>query len=330
VNPSAEPFDGARFVAGTVELAAAEAVAIRVTVTQEGSEQKTKNGHSHKWQEIHRRTVARPFYLLHSTGERIRVEPTEDVLFVDTLDQREWIEPLRRSLRAELLPGEHAVVEGVLRKAPDPEAEGVSVGYREAASRGWVMKPGRSGMHVSVEDLSRRHALRAKAFRSTLVWVILLGIAAQVPLWTHRQRYFLGANMVAEYTEKTSYVTRNSKGQITTHYVVKLFYDDEKSFRHYETLEIDSDDYEDLPAKGRIWVRHVPGHPEATALGAGSSVGAVPWFLAAGLLGIGGYRVIAAHRYRRWYEGPVVHKGNGRLPPYTGERFLADQKTAKS
>src|SRR5687767_5549275 len=62
-NPNTAPFEGARFVAGTVELAQDEVTAIQVTVTQRGSEVADKNGTRHRWEEIHREQISRPFYL---------------------------------------------------------------------------------------------------------------------------------------------------------------------------------------------------------------------------------------------------------------------------
>jgi len=318
--PSAEPFDGARFVAGNVELAQGEEAAVRVTVTQSGTQTRTKNGYTHKWEETHRETLARPFYLRLESGARIRVEPPKDVLLVDSLDQREWIQPLERRVRAELRAGEHAIVEGVLRRSEDPEEMASGKGYRQAAHPGWVMKPGPRGMQISTEDLSRRHALRARAFKWTIFWVVIAGIFMQIPLFEYRRSFANGRSFVAEYLNKSSYTSRGSKGKITVHSLVHVAYQDERGVAQRRSIEVDEADWTELPlGPGTIWMRHRPG--DVAALGKGASILSVYWLFAAGLLGLGIYRVGSTFLYRRWYEGRLKDKGQGPLPPPTGQRF---------
>ncbi len=209
VNPGVALFEGARFVAGKVELAQGEPSAVRVTVTQKGTERAPKGIWSHCWTETARETSARPFYLVHESGARIRVEPPLDVMLVDGLDQKEWLERTERRLRAELAPGELAVVEGFLQRGEDPEAADGKVGYRQAARQGWIMKPIRRGkMHISTEALSRRHLLRARAFRYALAWMIAAALGGQVPLRTYYLRVFFGKDVEAEYTGKFAVETK--------------------------------------------------------------------------------------------------------------------------
>ncbi|MDI3284121.1 hypothetical protein [Polyangium sp. 15x6] len=332
IKPKAPLFEGARFVAGTVELAQGESDAVRVTISQEGSEESDKNNNkTHTWTETERETRARPFYLRHDTGARVRVEPPEDVLLVDTLDQKEWLHSSKRKLRAELLPGERVIVEGRLHKALDPEGIGETAGYREAATMGFTMKPSlQKGMHISTESLSRRHELRARAFFWTCVGVGFLGLVMNIPLGTYRLRVFLGENVVATYFGKRTYETNNGKGQTTVHHGVDVRYESPTGTAHLSRrIEIDEDDYMELPGgPGEIWIRHVPSLPSATALGQGSSVWFPPWCAAAVIAGIAVYRAYRTHTYRRWYEGRLQEKGKGPLPPQTNERFLADDPTA--
>ncbi|MDI1482886.1 hypothetical protein [Polyangium sp. y55x31] len=333
IKPKAPLFEGARFVAGTVELAQGESDAVRVTITQEGSEQAGKNNNkTHSWVETERETRARPFYLRHDTGARVRVEPPEDVLLVDTLDQKEWLHSSRRKLRAELLPGERVIVEGRLHKAPDPEGIGETAGYREAATMGFTMKPSpQKGMHISTESLSRRHELRARAFYWTCVWVVFLGFVMNVPLATYRARVFLGESVVATLLGKRTYERSNGKGKTTQHRAVDVRYESPPgTVRFGGLVEIDEDDYLELPpgAKGEIWLRRVPSFPIATALGQGSSVLFQAWCVAAVIAGLAMYRAYRTHTYRRWYEGRLVEKGKGPLPPQTNERFLSDDPKA--
>lgn len=60
-HPHAPISPGGRFVAGVVEFAQGESVAVDVTVTQRGSEQSNKNGVTHQWLEVGRMVRARPF-----------------------------------------------------------------------------------------------------------------------------------------------------------------------------------------------------------------------------------------------------------------------------
>lgn len=328
---TASLFEGMRFIAGVVEYAQGENAAVSVTVTQGGTEHQTKNGKYHRWEENGRKTLARPFYVKHASGARIRVEPPEDVLLVDKLDQKEWKARDERRLRAEIVPGEHAVVEGVLRRERDPEAIDANVGYRQAASEGWVMKPRRNaGMQISTEDLSRRHTLRMKAFYTSMAWLFVAGSIAQVPLLTYRARVLLGHNVVAEYAGKSTYTTRNSKGQVSTHYVAKVWHETEKSKRDYIDAEIDSSDHAAAPnSPQKIWIRQVWAFEDATALGRGSSISFFMWLLSTFVQTIGILSVGASHRYRRWYEGKVVEQKNGELPLPTLEAFRADEKPKK-
>lgn len=331
IKPKVALFEGARFVAGTVEFAQGEFEAVRVTISQEGSEEADKNNRkTHTWTETERETRARPFYLRHDTGARIRVEPPDDVLLVDTLDQKEWLHSSKRKLRAELLPGERVVVEGRLHRAPDPEEVGETAGYRQAATTGWTMKPSpQKGMHVSTESLSRRHELRARAFYWTCVWVGFLGLVMLIPLGTYRARVLLGENVVATYLGKRTF-ERTSKGKTTLHQGVDIRYESPPGMARFSRgIEVDEDDYVELPAgPGEIWLRRVPGFSTATALGQGSSVWVPPWVAAVVLAGIAVYRAYRTHTYRRWYEGRLIEKDKGPLPPQTNERFLADDPVA--
>ncbi|UQA59463.1 hypothetical protein [Polyangium aurulentum] len=313
---------GAHFVAGDVELAQGEDVAVRVTVTQVGSETQTRSGHTHGWSESQRTVEANPFYLRHESGARIRVEPPENVILVDALDQMEWWAKDRRRQRAELTAGEEAMVEGTLQRGHDPEAM-QSGGYRDPAALGWVMKPAADGrMHISTEDLTRRHVLRARAFDKTLVLVILLGVVAQVALTGYWQRVFYGEDIVASYLNKQMYETRDGKGNVIRNHAIRIEFGKGES-----RWDVDPIDYSRLPdSGGEIWVRHVPEYPEATALGRGSSVGMVSWVIAVACAAVSAYLTRSTHRYRRWYDGKLVESGEGRLPEPPNIRFTHIQR----
>jgi hypothetical protein len=151
--------DGARFVSGKVELGEGESVAVRVTITQHGSEIRGKSP-THKWTETERRVEKRPFYLRLDSGERVRVDAANAaVLLVDKLDRMHWVQKWERQKRAQLDAGERAFAKGILRRRHDPNAAGV--GYRDAGES-WVLMPLAGRIHVSTEDVAQRHQLRAR------------------------------------------------------------------------------------------------------------------------------------------------------------------------
>jgi hypothetical protein len=320
-------FEGARFVAGNVELADGSNVAIRVTIDQQGAEHTSKNNRTHSWIEIERQIEAQPFYVRMADGERVRVEPPIDVMLVDKLDQMEWLATNWRRRRAELTPGERAVIEGRLERGVDPELQGVNSTYRTTASTGWIMKPTkRRGMYVSAENLSRRHELRARAFMKTAIIVAFINIVGMSVHLQYRTRLLLGQNVVANYGGKSYYQTRNSKGHVVNHYSAIASYMERPEHVYSTRIDVDHDDFQRLPEKsGRIWLRYVPGKEWATALGLGSSVNGPLTFTSVFLFGFGIYLVIRTQRHRRWYEGQVVDQGQGPLPLPTNERFAADR-----
>lgn len=324
--------EGARFVAGNVELGDGTNLAIRVTLSQEGTQRAYKNGHTHTWTEVDRQIEAVPFYLRITNGDRIRVEPPVDVMLVDRLDQMEWLAPAFRRRRAELTPGERAVVEGRLEHAVDPELHGPNATYRTVASKGWVMKPTkRRGMYVSTESLSRRHELRARAFSRAMLFAMVINVIAASVLFQYRTSLVLGHNVGAHYGGKKHYQTHDSKGRVIQHYAAIVSYMDDPVHVFSEQIDLDYNDFVKLPQNNsRIWLRYVPGRNWATTLGVGASVNAPLLIISAILVGIGFYRIIRAKLHRRWYEGQVVEQAHGPLPVPMNIRFVADEVALSS
>lgn len=317
-------FEGARFVAGTVELAQGATTAIRVTIDQEGTETEYKKKGSHTWTEINRQVEAVPFYVRTASGERVRVEPPVDVMLVDNLDQMEWHAPTRRRRRAELTPEEGAVIEGRLERGTDPELHGPASTYRTIASTGWIMKPTkRKGMYVSAESLSRRYDLRARAFiRATIAMVAATMIAACI-IGAYRVRLWRGENVVANYLGRANFLDSRKNGNGLPHYGVTVTYVDDSNKKFDELVEIDYGDWSDLPDKrGQIWLRYVPSSPWATTIGKGASVNGLHLLLSAGILAAGIYFIRQTARHRRWYEGQLIEKAEGHLPPPTKAMFV--------
>lgn len=317
--------EGARFVAGEVELAQNEPLAVRVTITQTGTEQHgSKGGVNHRWTETDRETEVRPFYIRHASGARIRVEPgAYEVLLVDALDEEHWTHRHARKRRATLSAGESAIVEGELVRGHDPEASGE--GYR-GSSAGWVLRPRDGVVHISTEDLGRRHSLRARAFAIALFVLPFFALAAQLPTITAHARMFAGHDEQAHYVQRANWTTRNNKGRTIYHYAVRYA---PRDTGVTDTVEIDSDDYHGLP-DGRgltddgprtIWVRRVPAMPFATNIGAGVTVNA--WLLVLSAMATAGvgYWVWKRHAYRRWYERALEEGGSGSLPTPSRRTF---------
>jgi len=319
-------FEGARFVAGNVELAQGEKTAVRVTIKQEGEEKLNKGAYSHSWTEVERKIEAVPFYLRTTNGERVRVEPPTDVMLVDKLDQMEWSHPTKRRRRAELVAGEQAIIEGRLERGHDPELQNGS-GYRDTGARGWVMKPTqRRGMSISSEGLARRHELRAKAFvRLTFVTIIISVIATAMTI-PYRLRTFAGKNVEATYLHRGVYLEKDKKNQRTTKtYTAHAKYIDDNGIEHVGRYDVDFSDYEVLPPRpGRIWMRVVPAYPQLSALGKGTSVSFGELFFRFFILVIGRFCIDYTRDHRRWYEGHVVDRGKGQLPAPSDARFLED------
>ncbi|MBL8678148.1 MAG: hypothetical protein JNK05_03240 [Myxococcales bacterium] len=317
-DPATPLEEGARFVAGTVELARHERIAVRVTIKQVGVEHHGSKGSvNHRWTETSRDTEARPFYLRHASGARVRVEPANSqVLLVDALDQEHWTSTHTRQRRAVLSAGERAIVEGELVRGPDPEASGE--GYRGSAA-GWVLRPRDGAVNISAEDLGRRHTLRGRAFFKALFIVPVLGALALLPTLTAHARLVAGQDTLADYVQRATWTTRNNKGHVTHHYAARFALRDTGETH---TIEVDRSDYESLPdSRGfneegpqTIWVRRVPSMPVALCLGAGATLSA--WLLALSALGLGGvgYFVWKRHTYRRWYERTLVESHSGHLP----------------
>jgi hypothetical protein len=136
---------------------------VQVSIRQHGREYQTKQGQRHKWTEIDREVVTRPFTLRLVSGQEVRVEPDPstflvDHLYVVTSRKADW-----RTRVARVLAGEDVYVEGTL-DAPRGGA------YRGAAEP--TLRPIRGGrMLISVEPLEKRHELRSRVHRT---WAIVL------------------------------------------------------------------------------------------------------------------------------------------------------------
>jgi hypothetical protein len=323
----------AMFVSGKVALAEGQRIAVRVTVKQRGMEHRNQKGHTRwVWEECLRDTEVKPFYIVHASGARVRVDAQGgEVHLVDALDQRHWVDRNERHLRAELTPGEHVVAEGILRRGHDPEHAG-GEGYRDA-SQGWVLGPLSGRLHLSSEDLSRRHALRARAFGRTLAWLPFALALCLAPLGPYLLRAWFGERVAAAYLGRHHWTTVSNKGQTSHHYAFSYRIDapiEERDASERGQLRVGERDYRlilpertsyAVTGEPRIWVRRVRGYPMLTAAGPRSTVHALGALLSSALLFAVGYQIRKRHVYRRWYERDLHENGTGRLADPSGERF---------
>ena len=128
-----------RVVRGKVEPLGSEETAASVTVVQEACNITVKQARSHEWEEVSRECAAVPFALVRDDGQRVRVEPGEDLLLVDVLTT-EVPDPTskRRVRRAEASRGEVFCAYGELHKHAGPEG-----GAYRGNAEPWVLRPPR-------------------------------------------------------------------------------------------------------------------------------------------------------------------------------------------
>jgi hypothetical protein len=173
---------------------------ITVDIEQRGREWKGKHSWHHEWREVSRRVDARPFYVVRPNGERVRVEPDQNVFLVDRLDGTDRFEHARRRRTATLRPGEKVAITGVLVRGFDPRQGG----YRDAAPALVLKPPPRGRMLVSTEPLADRHRTRASTYRGLAIAVGVLLAFSHGLLFAnvHLQRF--GAKRVSATIERVS------------------------------------------------------------------------------------------------------------------------------
>jgi hypothetical protein len=175
---------GDTIVHGRVEYAAGTDSAMRVVVEQTGTEAESSGSWTTTWTEVRRSVTVVPFYLVHRSGERVRVEPSRGAQFVGALPLvAERVDATHRTRIAKIAADEVVWITGVLTKDHDPEGVG---GYRGAS--GWVMRSARHPMLISTEAPESR--LLEDAARSR-TWMIVFEILFVVMLLAHVQYHAL-------------------------------------------------------------------------------------------------------------------------------------------
>jgi hypothetical protein len=215
-SPDAPLCAGEIILHGTVEHAVKAPHAVRVEVTQEGSEAESSGSWSHSWKEVDRRLLVHPFYLrLSRGGARIRVEPDAKAYLVDDLDGIVCVNTARRVRIAELTPGEEVYVHGVLSHGLDPEA---SAGYRDDHHALVLRSPARRPMLLSSEPLGERFLQRARLHGGVAAFLLVVFAIWQLILLPYHARVAVGESVEATIVKLNHYTTTDSEGDVVNHY----------------------------------------------------------------------------------------------------------------
>ncbi|MFT5356030.1 MAG: hypothetical protein ACI9KE_003252 [Polyangiales bacterium] len=303
--------EGAGFVVGTVEFDEDADYAVVVEIRQRGKEyrpkrrnpRRAKPGIKQSWTEVERRCFAQPFWIRHSSGERVRVEPGQDVELVDHLNVTVHDKSHERIRIAELLAGERVVAKGSLQlSAPTRGAN-----YREAGPRTWLLlKSAQSPLQLSSKGLGDDHRRRAAVYFKRAVfgwapWALLLGLF----FTPHIARLSVG---------QVTAVTIESKREVPSKdefYVSYLYNGFTRSAR------VDEADWAELDAGEELAYLELEGWP---ALGQLGSTSALSWgsvFLAfAVALVYGLYIVLLPVKLsKEWHSVKKFSEGKrGKLP----------------
>ncbi len=182
---------------GRLEYARDQDYAVRVTIVQEGSENESSGSWTVTWRESGRSVAVAPFYIVHASGARVRVEPGPRTMLRGDLTSYTPVDRSRRHRIATLLPGQDVWVTGQLGKDTDPEAAG---SYRASVS--WVMRPTTEAMSVSTET-PEKTLLASAAHARLFARLFAIELAMMVASHVHYQALlFFGEPAHATYYGK--------------------------------------------------------------------------------------------------------------------------------
>lgn len=204
-----------KLVRGTVDAEGGEAIAVRVEVFQKVKNHTSKNNSWHTWEEIHRKTQSRPFYLLRDGGEPVMVEPGDDVFVIDDMQTTYRDQGHERRCRyCDVESGETFSAYGTLVRAPHPRA---ASGYRDGT--GWVLRPPANGRtYLASGAIKDRYPNRIQHLQRWGVGALLAFVAfhalATVP---YLVASFAGEREEAQIVSHRTWITTN-KNSRTTHY----------------------------------------------------------------------------------------------------------------
>ncbi len=290
---------------GIVRHYEANDVAVKVTVTQEGSESESSGSWTHSWTEIDRDIEVAPFLLELPDKELVLVSPPKNVDVADALDQKVWINRNKRVLGAELVPGEEIWARGRLERS-DVAIPGSA--YRDVAW-GWALGPTDGRMLLSSEPLGAGLRQRA-SFHRRFAWLAAVHLVAiQLSLgWFYGR--LVAPTLAADIVSKRYYQTTDSDGDTHDYYEITVPIDTGIDDR---TINISDDDYRIVATGTRVPIR--------VASSSNWNLGASPtlaiWH---GIVIFGlpnGFLILYALRRRRsrpWFRRKVNESHGGRLP----------------
>ena len=274
-------------------------VAVKVAITQYGSESESSGSWSHSWTEIDREIVLAPFLLELANGQLVLVEPPKNVDVADALDQKVWIDRNKRVLSAELVPGEQIYARGRLERSDRAVPGGA---YRDV-TWGWALRPTDGQMLLSSEPLGAGMRQRAAFHRRNAWWALVLLVATQLSLvWFYGRLAAPTERMTVQ--AKRFYYSTDSEGDRTDHHMITI--------RGVE-VEIDDDDYEAILEGTKLPVRV----SSLTNWNLGSSATLRTWHGA--IIATAPFVFWIGYRARRqstrpWFRRKVNESGAGRLP----------------
>jgi hypothetical protein len=274
-------------------------VAVKVSVTQAGSETESSGSWSHSWTEIDREIILAPFLLELPGGQLVRVDPPNNVEVADALDQKVWINRKRRVLSAELVPGERIYARGRLERSDQAVAAGA---YRDV-EWSWALRAAGNQMLLSSEPMGGGLRQRAGFHRGYAGTAVGLLVVTQGTLIWFYQR-------VAGFTRPESvastryYQTTDDDGDRDDHYVISV---------RGEVISVHHDDFPNISAGTTVPIRFASEYN--WNLGASPTIS---WWHGGLVLvtSIAFWCMYASRRRssRPWFRRKVNESAAGRLP----------------
>ena len=274
-------------------------VAVKVSVSQTGTEAEMSGSWSHSWIEIDREITLAPFLLELSNGQKVLVDPPNNVDVADALDQKVWIDRNHRVLSAELVPGEQIYARGRLERSDQATASGA---YRDV-TWGWTLRASAGQMLLSSEPLGRGLRERARFHRGAAVLGITLLLASQLTLvWFYSR--LAGTTETATVTDESWYQTTDTDGDRTNHYAVHV---------RRESVEVSGSDYGGFHTGQSVAIRYAS--EDNWELGASPTI---TWWhgliIAGAAIVFWIYYWLRRASSRPWFRRRVKESGSGRLP----------------
>jgi hypothetical protein len=265
----------------------------------------------HAWKEKSRRTFSNPFWIRRESGERVRIEPGENVKLVDALDVTVQVEREERFRIAELSAGETVTSQGVLTS----EVSRSTDGYREAAPRTWVLRPeANARLPLMAENPGDHHRRMSNVFikRIAFTWVPFALIFA---------------------TLSTPFFARMAFGESTSVVIDSKFHrvGDANNGPRWSVscarpgggsvhISLDEDEWASVSEGDRMAYFYVPKFRQLSAIGSGSTAYFFTWL--GGLFAVmlcNSVMMFVVSENRAWYEGRKHYEGGraGHLPEPT-------------